>query len=42
MERVIEILTQILFLGWPALVVLVVAGALLFRLLRRRNKGGNA
>ncbi len=37
MERVIEILTQILFLGWPALVVLVIVGALLARSLRRRN-----
>ena len=42
MERVIEILTQILFLGWPALVVLAIAILLLFRLLRRRNKGRNA
>ena len=40
MERVIEILTQIVFLGLPALVVLGIAGALLVWALRRRNNGG--
>ncbi len=39
MERVIEIFTQILFLGWPALVVLAIAGILLIWLFRR--KGNN-
>ncbi len=37
MERLIEIFTQILFLGWPALVILAALVALGLWLVRRRR-----
>ncbi len=42
MERVIEIFTQILFLGWPIFVVLAIAGGLLIWLVRRKGSSGSA
>ena len=42
MERFIEIFTEILFLGWPAAVVLVVVALLLFWAIWRRGSRGKA